>query len=59
MSSPEERQRELDDLKKSLDNSFKPDKDKVKTGLILQFRSEIDLSWRFAREGKYEDAALQ
>lgn len=58
MSSPEERQRELDELQKSLEVSFKWDKAKMKADLILQFRSEIDLSWRLAREGNLEVAAL-
>lgn len=58
MSSAEERQRELDDLKKSLDGLFKRDNAKMKADLILQFRSEVDLSWRLAREGNHEGAVL-
>lgn len=58
MSSAQERQRELDDLKKSLDDLFKRDNAKMKADLILHFRSEVDLSWRLAREGNLEGAAL-
>ena len=58
MSSVEERQRELDELKKSLDDLLKRDNAKMKADLILQFRNEVDLSWRLAREGNYEGAAL-
>jgi len=58
MSSAKERQRELDELRKSLDISFKRDRAKMKADLILQFRSEIDLGWRLARKGNLEGAAL-
>ena len=59
MSSPEERQRELDELKKYLGASFKQDDARTKTDLTQQFRNEIALSKKCASQGDELGAILE
>jgi hypothetical protein len=58
MSNPEERRKELDALYKVVNDSLDRNNARLKYNLILQFRTELDLSRLCVNQGDAEGAWL-